>query len=402
MGEMTAHVSRWVLPVSGPPIEEGAVLVAGGRIHAVGPAADLLAGFQGRVCEHGSGAILPGLVNCHTHLEFSGLAGRVPPQERWEDWLQLTLAASASLSPQEKETGILQGIAALRNSGAALVGEISNTGDSLAHLQSSPLDYQLFYECLGFNLLDLGALEEVFPFFATPQAVDDSFISAAAHAPYSVSPALFRAVREWNRARKRPQSVHLDEAPGERDFLVRGDGFFQNLLQQRGRWVADFQPPRMSPAAYLDSLNFWGRDTLAVHGTWLNEADCSLLARSRTWVILCPRANAYTGAGTPPLAALLHAGAPLALGTDSLAGNYDLNLFGEMLWLYKNYPQLPGDLWLYLGTLQGAQALQRDKDLGSLEPGKKAALGFIPLSGGRGFWEEFYLNGAAGEWRWIS
>jgi 5-methylthioadenosine/S-adenosylhomocysteine deaminase len=98
---------------------------------------------------------------------------------------------------------------------------------------------------------------------------------------------------------------------------------------------------------------------------------------------------------------LLQSGVSLALGTDSLAGNYDLNLFGEMFWLYKNFPQFPGDLWLYLGTLQGARALHRENDLGSLESGKKAALGFVPLSGKQGFWQELYINGAAGEWRWL-
>jgi cytosine/adenosine deaminase-related metal-dependent hydrolase len=353
------------------------------------------------VCDHGAGAILPGLVNCHTHLEFSALAGKIPPQERWQDWLELTLAASAVLSPEEKENGILQGIADLRDCGTALVGEISNTGESLVPLQASPLDYQLFYECLGFNLLDPGPLEEEFPFFASSRAGNNPYISAAAHAPYSVSPALFRAVGKWNAERHRPQSVHLSESAGEIDFLARGDGFFKNLLQTRGRWVPDFSPPGISPAAYLLSLGFLGPDTLAVHGTWLKEADCRVLARSRSWVILCPRANAYTAAGAPPVAELLQAGVHLALGTDSLAGNHDLNLFGEMLWLCENFPQYPQGLWLRLGTLQGARALKRENDLGSLEFGKKAALGFVPLSGKQGFWQELYINGAAGEWRWL-
>jgi len=401
MGEITAHLSRWVLPVSGPAIEDGAVLVGGGRIQAVGPATEVLAGFKGPVCGHGSGAILPGLVNCHAHLEFSGLAGVIPPQDRWEDWLELTLAASPSLTPQERKAGILRGLADLHRCGAALVGDISNTGESLTHLEASLLEYQLFFECLGFDLLNLDRLEEAFPFFATPQALENPGIAAAAHAPYSVSPALFRAVREWNRTRSRPQTVHLSESPGERDFLLRGDGFFQDLLQRRGRWVPDFAPPGLSPAAYLHALNFLGPDTLAVHGTWLNAADCELLAATGTWLVLCPRANAYTGAGAPPVPELLRTGAHLALGTDSLAGNHDLNLFGEMLWLSKKYPHYPQDLWLRLGTLQGARALKRDDDLGSLEPGKKAVLGFIPLTGEKDFWEELYANGAAGEWRWL-
>jgi cytosine/adenosine deaminase-related metal-dependent hydrolase len=401
MGEMTAHVSRWVLPVSGPPINNGAVLATDGRILAVGPAAEVLRDYSGPVRDHGSGAILPGLVNCHTHLEFSALAGKIPPQEHWEEWLQKTLEAFPLVTPQERETGILQGLAALQRYGTVLVGDISNTGDSLSLLESSSLAYQLFFECLGFNLLNLGPLEEAFPFFATPKADTNPSVSAAAHAPYSVSPALFKAVKRWNRARNRPQCVHLAECRGEGEFLARGDGFFKELLQRRGRWVPEFRPPGLSPAAYLHSLKFLGESTLAVHGVWLNTGDCALLARTGAWMILCPRANAYTAAGLPPVPELIKAGVRLALGTDSLAGNYDLNLFGEMLWLYRNYPQYPEGLWLRLGTLQGARALKRENEFGSLEPGKKAVLGFIPLSGAADFWEELYIRGAAGEWQWL-
>ena len=86
----------------------------------------------------------------------------------------------------------------------------------------------------------------------------------------------------------------------------------------------------------------------------------------------------------------------LCLGTDSLAGNWDLNLFGEMLWLYQNFPASPGDLWLRQGTLNGARALGRDQEFGSLTPGKKAALGFIPLEGSLDFWGELFAAGAPG------
>ena len=117
--------------------------------------------------------------------------------------------------------------------------------------------------------------------------------------------------------------------------------------------------------------------------------------------MLCPRANRYTGAGAPPVPELLQAGVNLALGTDSLAGNWDLNLFGEMLWLHQNFPAYPGDLWLRLGTLNGARALGRAREFGSLTPGKQAALGFIPLTGSADFWGELFTNGAAGKWRWL-
>jgi cytosine/adenosine deaminase-related metal-dependent hydrolase len=398
---MIAHVSKWVLPVSGPPIREGAVVVAGDKIAAVGPAAKILPGFRGLICEHGAGAILPGVVNCHVHLEFSALAGKVPPQAAWEEWLEATLAAHGALAPGEVEAGIAGAIAALRQSGAVLVGEVTNTGASWPFLQAGRLSYHLFYECLGFNLLEEFDLPERFPFFQQPEVAAAECVSAAAHAPYSVSAALFRAVADWNAARRGPQMVHLAESRAELEFLLGGNGFCEGLLKRRGRWVADFKPPGLSPPAYLHHLEFLGPRTLAVHGAWLSAADCELLADTGTWLVLCPRANRYTGAGVPPVAELVQTGVNLALGTDSLAGNRDLNLFGEMRWLHQNFPAVPEDLWLRLGTLNGARALGRDRELGSIEPGKQAALGFLPLAGNRDFWTELYAAGAAGKWRWL-
>jgi cytosine/adenosine deaminase-related metal-dependent hydrolase len=399
---MIAHVSKWVVPVDQPPIREGAVVVAGDRIAAVGPAAEVLTGFTGLICDHGHGAILPGVVNCHVHLEFSALAGQVPPQARWEDWLEATLAAQGTLTPEAVEAGIRGGVDALRRSGAALVGEVTNTGASWPHLAPGPISYQLFYECLGFNLLEAFDLPDSFPFFGRPEVADSPWVSAAAHAPYSVSAALFRAVAAWNAAHHSPQMVHLAESRAEIDFLATGNGFFEGLLKRRGRWVPDFPAPRLSPPAYLHRLEFLGPQTLTVHGTQLSAADCDLLAGTGAWLVLCPRANRYTGAGVPPVPELLAAGVNLALGTDSLAGNWDLNLFGEMLWLYKNFPAWPGALWLRQGTLNGARALGRDREFGSLTPGKRAAFGFIPLAGRRDFWGELFTAGAAGAWRWLS
>jgi cytosine/adenosine deaminase-related metal-dependent hydrolase len=398
---MIAHVSKWVLPVSRHPIRNGAVVVDGDRIRAVGPAPKILAGFKDLVCDHGSGAILPGLVNGHVHLEFSALAGQIPPQPLWEKWLEAVLAAAGELAPGEVEAGMVRGLEELRRRGAALVGEVSNTGASWPFLASSQVSYHLFYEVLGFNLLEPLALPEQFPFFAQAEVAASPWVSAAAHAPYSVSAPLFRAVAAWNRERSRPQMVHLAESRSEINFLSGGNKFFSNLLKKRGRWVENYQPPGVGPGAYLESLGFLGPRTLAVHGVRLDADDVARLARTGTWLVLCPRANRYTGAGTPPVAKLIRAGVPLALGSDSLAGNWDLNLFAEMRWLHRNFPAYAGDLWLRLATLNGARALGREADFGSLEPGKKAALLFVPLRGAGELWEELYVAGARGELRWL-
>ena len=390
------HRVRWVAPVTAPLIDNGAVAVQGSRILAVGPAPDLIRQFpSGRVVDHGDGVILPGLVNCHGHLEFSALKGRIPPQQCLGDWLVAAMAGFAALPPQDVNSGIDHAITELTATGTVLVGEVSNTGVSLPLLEARSLEFHYFHECLGFHLTWPGPLEDDFPFFSGPQA-EPGHVAAAAHAPYSVSPALFRRVAAWNRTHGRRGAVHLAESREELEFLDTGGGFLRDLLTHLGRWQGDFVPPGCSPVQYLAQLGFWEPNTLAVHGVWLDRADRELLARRQVWVILCPRSNLHTGAGFPDLPALARSGVPLALGTDSLASNNDLNLFGEMLALHERYPDIPGEALLALGTLHGAKALGRAADFGSLEPGKNPGLVFVPLWPNADVWPDLLHHGAAG------
>ena len=354
-----------------------------------------------RCFDHGDGVILPGLVNTHTHLEFTALAGAIPPQDSLPSWLAAAMAGYGSLAPAALDQGIRQGIRALRRFGTALVAEVSNTGRSLPWLEAGGLAFHYFYECLGFDLLHDGPLATDFPFLADPRLAGLP-VSAAAHAPYSVSGPLLRRLAAWNRTRQRPGSVHLAEAPEELRFLRHGDGPLRDLLVQRGRWYEGYTPPGCSPAVFLERLGFWQGPCLAVHGVCLTGEDRQVLARRGVFLALCPRSNQHTGVGWPQVAALYGAGVPLTLGTDSLASTPDFNLFQEIKLLSEICPDIPPAAFLAMATWNGAVALGRQQDFGSISPGRQAALLFLPLPEGAELWSGLLAAGVQGQIYWLT
>jgi cytosine/adenosine deaminase-related metal-dependent hydrolase len=227
--------------------------------------------------------------------------------------------------------------------------------------------------------------------------------SLAAHAPYSVAPLLFRAIRAaLDRDPFAPSSVHLGESSEEIEFLQTGTGPWCTLLEELRTGKATWTPPGCDPAEYVDRIGFLDGRVLAVHGVHLSPRALERLARRGATLVTCARSNAATGAGVPPVAAFYAAGLRVAVGTDSLAGVPDLNLFSELARLRALAPAVPASLLLESATRQGARALGFEADFGTIEPGKRADLVVVDLPPGIEDVEEYLLTGVTPDAvRWL-
>jgi cytosine/adenosine deaminase-related metal-dependent hydrolase len=397
------HAS-WVLPIAGPPIRNGWIVVEQDRIVSLGGGSPPMATEQrdlGRV------VIMPGLVNAHTHLELSYLRGLVPPAPAFVSWIRGVMAARRQ-RPDPAGAEILdalnEGIAEAVRCGTAVVGDISNTLVTFAPLTASQLAGVVFYELIRFNVEDPRAfVEQAVERLATLVATDTVRTSLAAHAPYSVAPLVLRAIREAvAHDPASPCSVHLSESAEEVEFMDSGLGPWRALLEELGSWDPLWQAPGGSPAEYLDDLDFLDQRVIAVHGVQMTAVDLARLAARGTTLVSCPRSNVYTGAGTPPIEAFYASGVRVAVGTDSLASTADLNLFSELAAMRAIAPAVPAASLLDSATRVGAQALGFDADFGTLEPGKRARLLTVSLSDPADDVEEYLVSGIQPEHiRWI-
>jgi cytosine/adenosine deaminase-related metal-dependent hydrolase len=374
---MRVLAASWVLPVSGAPIANGRVAVREGRVAWVGRAGD--PGDPGGPVEDlGPGVLLPGLVNAHCHLELSHLAGQVPRGEGFVPWVEAVVGARGRYGEDEVSAATLAAIRFLEERGTVAVGDVSNALAHLEALAASPLCAVVFQELLAWDPSRAAASLEWAEERARAVARHlrpGLEVRLAAHAPHSVSPALFALLR----SRGGPRAVHLAESREESAFLAGGDGPWAAFLASRGLSHVAFEAPGLSPVRYLEELGVLNPRLVAAHGVQVDGHDRAVLARRGVNVVLCPRSNRNLGVGTADVPALLAAGVRLSLGTDSLASVETLDVLDDAALLHRQFPALDPAVILRLATLGGAEALGF-AELGAIAPGKRAALAFAPAA----------------------
>jgi cytosine/adenosine deaminase-related metal-dependent hydrolase len=387
--------AAWVVPVARPPVRHGWVAIDRGRVAAVGQG-DTGDGMPEQ--DLGAAAIMPGLVNAHTHLELSYLRGAIPAAADFVTWIRGVVAARR----QEPDpgspailNGIREGISECLRTGTVLVGDISNTLVTVDALEQASLSGVVFHELLGFNAPDPDDLvAQACARVARPATTPDVRVSLAAHAPYSVAPQMLRAIAREARSRGlSPVSVHLSESREEVEFVASGTGSWRSFLDDVGAWNPAWPVPGTTPVEYLNAEGFLGPDVIAVHGVQMTDADLEILRSSGTTLVTCPRSNRHTGAGNPPVERFFNAGVRMAVGTDSLASTADLNLFAELAMLRTLAPRVEASRLIESATRDGARALGFEQQFGTIEPGKSGRLLAISMPAAGGDVEEYLVGG---------
>ena len=364
-----------LLPVAGPPLRDGAVLTAQGRVAAVGPWSELRrqAAAGTMVTDYDNHVLMPALVNAHCHLELAHLAhlpsalpavaGDLPA------WIRHLLAAREQCGHdrQERRQAAIMALATLYARGCRTVIDIGNDPDFATLGANFKSEVFFHLELLGLS----GQREEE---ALQRLAAEPAARCCTGHAPYSTGAGLLRALKKRSLANGCLLPLHVAEAPAEAEFVHHGTGPFRDFLEERGVDLQKHRPAGCSSVAWLDSLGLLDERTLCVHAVHVSSRDIEVLAARRAGVCLCPGANRHLGVGKAPLPELLAAGIIPALGTDSPAGNPHLSLWQEMKTLRQDHPTVSPATILTMATLAGTRLVGRQQQTGVIAPGVDSAL----------------------------
>ncbi|MDR3456405.1 MAG: amidohydrolase family protein [Verrucomicrobiae bacterium] len=380
--------ASFIFPVSAPPIEDGAVLIEGNKIRAVTPWKNLRPSGSEKITDLGNAILLPGLVNAHCHLDYTDMAGELPPPRTFTDWIAAITAYKAGWSYSDYARSWLRGAHQLLKTGTTTVADIEAMPDLLPEVwDATPLRIFSFLEMTGIkSRRPPGEVlrEAVQKIDSLRHPRHRAMLSP--HAPYSTRAELLRLTAETARRRNWRVSTHIAESEQEFDMFQNAGGAMHNWLKRNERDNSDCGLG--SPVAHFARCQLLGENVLAAHVNYLARGDATLLARSRTHVVHCPRSHDYFKHTKFECERLANAGVNLCLGTDSLATTRklgkqkpELDMFAEMRLFADREKSAAPEQILRMATVNGARALGLAGKIGELSRSSFADLIVLPAPG---------------------
>ena len=381
----------YVLPISTVPINDGAVAVDGSRIVAVGTKDEIIRQYP--TASHvnfGKAAILPGFVNCHSHLEVTAMRGALDDVEHdFSAWLLKLNGLRAELSDDDIRAAAVAGTVEGAQAGVTCFGDIGRMGHAGLHA----------LETVGLR----GIVFQETEFSADNRTADDDFLKLATkyeelkggetdlvrvglspHSPYTVGSRLFELIAQYAILNRVPMTIHAAESADEHELLTQGTGFFTEVYEKYG---VEWNSPHCTPIEYLERLGVLSTQPLLAHCVKVSDSDIAKIAANGAKIAHCPKSNAKFGHGYAPFEKFLDAGIATGLGSDSVASNNVCDMLEESRFaalIARNREGserfITAKEMLETATLGGAKALGLDHLIGTLEPGKQADIAVISLT----------------------
>jgi cytosine/adenosine deaminase-related metal-dependent hydrolase len=369
--------ARWIWTGDGQPIGDSVVSVHENRIASVVTWKDFT-GNRSEVRDLGDCCLLPGFINSHTHLEFSDLAAPIPAGKNFAEWIlkvvQHRMLSSLNPLGSAGSTAIerhRQGAQEARNSGTALAlnvvhGAESNTNSSIDNgLYEMPFAELMSTTDLRRSQTWRSARSVMRACLDREQAVDGVSMGLSPHAPYTTTANLIRQTRERCCRFKMPLMMHLAETQDEIEWIQKGTGPLQDMLDMMVGPLGKSTSDRLSLSGYVSEI-VRAPKSFVVHGNYLDTDSKALLAKHRETaaVVYCPRTHQHFTHSPYPLEQMLKLGVRVLLGTDSRASNPDLSIWEEARAVSNTFPSVAPEKIIRMITSDAAEFLGIEKSFG--------------------------------------
>lgn len=374
---MRRIAANYIFPVSTKPIKNGIVEINddGEIVNIIKPNGNLK---ESRNLEFYNGIIVPGFVNSHCHLELSGFKNTIKEKEGLPAFISRMINHKISNLPEKSTRSIVQADDLMLQNGIVAVGDIANTNNSIKIKQKSKIYYHSFIEIAGLGndylqkFRDAKKLLHEFEENGLPASV-------VPHAPYSVSPHLFKQITKEAIANNSILSIHNQETRSENEMFLSGAGELFETLRSLDIDISSWEKTKKSAAETIINYLPANNNILLIHNIYTKPSEITNVygQLSNAYWVFCPLSNLYIENKLPDIYAFCKYQDKIALGTDSLASNKTLSVLEEMKEIIKTFPDIKFDSVIQWATLNGAKALKINNKFGSLDIGKSPGINLI-------------------------